>query len=413
MHIGAVVYIFDDYHHESNLYLKSWEYTPATVVAGLKVSVMGIAGYVLGTVSASRFTNSYVIKTYQTSKEQNRKNLRTHLYLIGIGLVATFAMAVSSSFLGSFSGLTAVFVAFRNALVFGVCGLIFILALTGRRNVAIIISLCACMLIIGAQAITSGILGDSIFVSVSIISFMLILFAKKVGVLRGILFSIVILYLSVVCSLAWLSIREGVRQTVLNESTNTSDRLAAVAEEIVAVGPLLIPSTAHFEFLDARLNHNVTIGKIVEHLEVHPELFKGGWGLLESLIAWVPRAIMPNKPERGGSEIVSLYTGLTLSETSSFGSGPIFDFYINFGTAGVLAGCFFFGAALRWLDIRCAESLVCSNQHNALLLFFVAINMVTPFETVFWIVNGIVSSLIAGWVILIMINLFSASHVER
>jgi hypothetical protein len=54
---------------------------------------------------------------------------------------------------------------------------------------------------------------------------------------------------------------------------------------------------------------------------------------------------------------VSHYTGVKFAEGTSVGMGLIFEFYVNFGTYGVLIGMFIVGAFVRYADHRAGVEL--------------------------------------------------------
>jgi hypothetical protein len=84
----------------------------------------------------------------------------------------------------------------------------------------------------------------------------------------------------------------------------------------------------------------------------------------------VPRVMWPNKPVTGGSgDLVSTYTGLTFAEGTSVGVGQVMEFYINFGTMGVLIGFLIMGAIVGLLDTAAGERMM-AGEWGAFILWF-------------------------------------------
>ena len=67
--------------------------------------------------------------------------------------------------------------------------------------------------------------------------------------------------------------------------------------------------------------------------------------------------------------MVSEYTGITFAEGTSVGMGQVMEFYVNFGTAGVVVGFILLGMLIRFLDMRIAERLQTANWPQFALWF--------------------------------------------
>jgi hypothetical protein len=114
----------------------------------------------------------------------------------------------------------------------------------------------------------------------------------------------------------------------------------------------------HLDMIDGRLNQNFLVGYAVENIETGTVPRANGETLHMALIAMVPRILWPNKPVQAGSgNIVSYYTGLQFAEGTSVGVGSIMEFYINFGTVGVIIGFLVLGCIVRVLDTLIALRL--------------------------------------------------------
>ncbi len=131
-----------------------------------------------------------------------------------------------------------------------------------------------------------------------------------------------------------------------------SDRLQRVYDTVSMLEPFDPNERAHFQRVDGRLNQSLLIGSAIDYLEVNAVRdFGRGETLWQALIALVPRAIWPDKPVVAGSmTVVSDYTGRQFDRNTSVGVGHVMEFYINFGTLGVVLGFLVLGVAVTALD---------------------------------------------------------------
>lgn len=151
--------------------------------------------------------------------------------------------------------------------------------------------------------------------------------------------------------------------------------------------------------LDARLNQNYFIGVAVKRLESGQVDFLRGRSVWEGIQGLVPRILWPDKPVSAGSPgIIMEMTGLQLSEDASWGVGPVMEFYINFGTAGLIVGFAALGCLLAYLDLRAAGAEARGNVRALLIAFLAAIALVRPLGSIVELTSGLVAALVAAMV---------------
>jgi hypothetical protein len=108
---------------------------------------------------------------------------------------------------------------------------------------------------------------------------------------------------------------------------------------------------AHLNRIDERLNQDYLIGAAVEYLGRGAVSFAHGDTLIQAVEAVIPRALWPNKPVAAGSgNLVSTYTGILFAEGTSVGIGQVLEWYVNFGTRGVVIGFFLIGLVITFVD---------------------------------------------------------------
>ena len=116
-------------------------------------------------------------------------------------------------------------------------------------------------------------------------------------------------------------------------------------------------NTRQLDYMNGRLNYNWMVGAAMSHLRL-TKGFGEGETLWMSVLAMVPRALWPDKPIQAGSmNFVSHYTGITFAEGTSVGMGLVFEFYVNFGTYGVIAGMLIVGLLVGYADRRAGAEL--------------------------------------------------------
>lgn len=135
----------------------------------------------------------------------------------------------------------------------------------------------------------------------------------------------------------------------------------------------------HVRSIDLRLNQNWLVGAAIENIEQGGVELRNGETIVDAVIALVPRAIWPDKPVRAGSgSLVSDATGIQFQRGTSVGVGQVLEFYINFGTLGVIVGGFFWGAALTLLDGQAARAILTGNARRFTLFYLIGLGMIQP-----------------------------------
>jgi hypothetical protein len=154
--------------------------------------------------------------------------------------------------------------------------------------------------------------------------------------------------------------------------------------------------------VDRRLNQNWMVGAAAERLDGGDQAFAGGETLLWGVVALVPRAVWPGKPEvGGGGDLVSRFTGATFAEGTSVGAGQVLEFYVNFGLPG-LVGCFvLFGFALGWLDSRAASLLRRADWRRFVFYATPGVAALQPGGNFAEITTSVAAAFLFGWLFLV------------
>jgi putative effector of murein hydrolase LrgA (UPF0299 family) len=159
-------------------------------------------------------------------------------------------------------------------------------------------------------------------------------------------------------------------------------------------------NAAHLMSLDLRLNQNYFVGLAAARIAEGDVDYLHGRSLWEGVQALVPRILWADKPVFAGSpRIVAEMTGLTLSDTTSWGVGNVMEFQINFGLPGVIVGFLGLGWLLRTLDRKAAAAEADGHVGRMFFLFLPAAALIQPNGSLVELAGGSAASLVAavGW----------------
>ena len=149
-----------------------------------------------------------------------------------------------------------------------------------------------------------------------------------------------------------------------------SERVARLAETASQPEWFSLHDPLHMVAVDIRLNQSYLVGAAVSHIEHGHADFARGETVRDAVIALVPRAIWPGKPVRAGSgDLVAEHTGMQFGENTSVGIGQVMEFYINFGTVGVIVGFLILGAIIGFVDRKAGMHLREGNALYATIWF--------------------------------------------
>ena len=215
--------------------------------------------------------------------------------------------------------------------------------------------------------------------------------------LKGTLMGAGIIYAVLTLFIGWISFRDQFRLAIWNGQGSVSDALLNAVFNAELFSPWNFDS---LDLINIRLNLNIFIGRMIEQHELFPELQQYGETLIILPLVLLPRFLWPGKPERGGSGFMSEHTGMTLSESATFGTGTVFEFFINFGYIGVFFGFMALGWVLIRIDRYAALHLQRGNFMAFARLYVMGILAIDPLLRPFFIVNGAVFA----WLLMSALN---------
>jgi hypothetical protein len=359
---------------------------PIATEVGFKVTVFGMGAFVAGAILARiidwRRIESDGITSYRRSQAFERIGWRG----LAIGAFGYFVLLPLSHNVAS---LTATISPIAILLILGFWLMLYGAAESGdRRRTRIVLALLPGLPL--ATLVTGGFLGYGIYWVLSILAFLFVISRHRARFYAATPF---VVYLGLSLFVAYMGQRTGIRELVWEKQAGLPQRLERVAGIFTSLHPLDLTSPVDLGTLDSRLNQNVLVGLAVQHIDSGWAQFAYGatvpiWGL-------VPRAIWPEKPDIGGGRtVVAEFTGIHFWEDTSVGTGQVFEFYVNFGIAGVLAGFLLLGFALMWLDRGIMRALDRGDMRGLLLRALPGLALLQPGGNLLEIIVAVVAAIV-------------------
>lgn len=385
---GCFVYAVPGYSHSrsaAHIYLQRFDFSELMIAQATFVSLIGLAGFALGagvlSGGAQRQKQTRAQATFISRNPLYEKRFLT--VAGGIALVSYTLHTLRVSFPLS----AALFEAGRNLAMVVIClGAGF--ALRNRTTSLpwlILASLIPLYYVVVWGFVSYGFLYGTVF-----LGFWLAQLRRpdRTPLTLPLRFMVVVggIYFLLTLFVGWFSFREEIRLIVWQQSEGS---ILAIVQR--ALSETQIFSIWNFDSLDMiniRLNLNIFIARMMEQHSLFPDLQQYGATLIIIPLVFVPRFMWPDKPERGGNEFMSEHTGLVFADGVTFGAGPLFEFYVNFGVAGVFLGFVAFGWLIAQIDKAAARHLTQGDFMSFARLFLVGIVVLDPLLRPFFLANG-------------------------
>lgn len=331
------------------------------VYLGFEQSFVGICGLIagvgLGSFLAARFVGHLRSKSGQ----------KTSRRVVEVYVITGLLFFMASPVLGRIPSIRTFVSAGWSLLIAGVCLGAWRSATQGRKHGVVgwlvLSGLFPMYTLIGEGFLSFGIAAVSV-----VFVFVAVFYRPRWQVVAV---SVLSLYLGLSLFVTYMRDRSQIRSEVWSSDATIDDSAGSVVDMLKNFEWFDIHNRRHLDRVHERLNQNELVGRSVDLISRGTVRPANGQTLAMAAIAMVPRIIWRDKPVVAGSmDIVSDYTGLVFEETTSVGVGQVMEFYINFGSVGVLAGFVMFGALLRLFDVI-AASYLRSGDWTRFILWFV------------------------------------------
>jgi hypothetical protein len=397
LYCGAFTYAVPGYTHlrgGGDLYLRAYQFTEATVLSGTATSLLGIVGFAVGCLLPYRAAGqrrapaapARLTRTY-------RRQLMTTLALLAlVGFVMNFfsiPVPLAQAAGQVLRNVSVAFVCLGAALAIWEDGKPY-----GKWLLLGALIPAAYLVIWGFTSY--GFLVLTIFAGFGLT----VLSKRRWSAVRLTVIGAGLSYVLLSLFVVWMSFREELRR-VLWSDAGLGERLIAIYQAFSKTVLLSPIDFASLDLLNLRLSQNILVGKAVELQAEIPSLRQNGKSLLVALFAILPRFVWPDKPTMNDNAFLTQNTGVVFSDRAAFGSGPVFEYFVNFGHLGVFIGFILLGLALRSIDKAAANALKERRLVDFVRWFVVGLAFVAPLTSFFFMVNTALMS----WIILTFLKL--------
>ncbi len=209
-----------------------------------------------------------------------------------------------------------------------------------------------------------------------------------------------------------MSFRETLREMIAR-GASIEHRVDALVQAALSVRPLSWSNFQSLDLLTIRLNQYIFVGKAIELHTDNPTLRLWGETVWVSALAWIPRFLWPGKPEMNTTQFMRDHTGISFTDRAAFGNGPVMEFYVNFGWAGIIVGFLIFGFLLAKIDRKASNSLRSGDVLKFCKWFTVGLAFIAPLTSLFFMVNTAFATYVIFTLIHYVVRVGFESHSER
>lgn len=383
---GCFVYAVPGYTHlrpDGHWYLQSYGFTELMVVKATFASLLGLLGLAVGSgcFSVSKLQNVDPPNFVQTRSKYN------YNVLLVLGTIAVVSFTLNYLRV-SFPLSGALLEVGRNIAVVFVC---LGATLAIRRNKSLSLWIFLAALVPAYYLFLFAFVSYGFLFGTVLIAFWMAQISRRsaTGIdLRKTIITLFIIYALLTAFVGWFSFRDEIR--ILVWEGEGKSIFSILGDAVTETEFFSLWNFASLDLVNIRLNLNIFVGLMMDRHENFPELRQYGATLIVLPLVLIPRFLWPGKPARGGSDFMAEHTGLTLSDSATFGTGTIFEFFINFGYVGVLVGFMALGWLLSKIDRAAARKLASGDFMSFAKFYVIGIVMIDPLLRPFFVVNGAV-----------------------
>jgi hypothetical protein len=394
LYIGAFSYAVPGYSHirlGGNRYLASYVFTEQTVLLGALATTIGFIGFMIGCWLVSPRSNRRTAAELQmpTSIDIGPGERNRLLWVLGLLGISGFVLNGADLPIPMLQAISQVN---RNVAVVAIClGAAFVVLVDRRRNYVAWVLAGAAIPV--AYVIVWGFVSYGFIVLTCLLGFWLaVLASPRLGMLRIAVAGTIGVYILLSAFVAWMSFREELREILWADSSGVTERASAIIGAFAKTEWLRPSNFESLDWLNTRLNQYVFVGKAIEYHELVGGLKLYGESIFLAPLALVPRFLWPDKPEMGGSTLVATHTGMRFSESTTFGAGPVFEFFVNFGWVGIFLGFVVLGLIVRLIDRKASVALRKAQFLDFARWFTAGLAFVAPLTDFFFMFNTAILS---------------------
>jgi len=369
---------------------RSWLSKAQWTQSGFEQTVIGMVAFVVGVVLARSISRpTYAQRSFMRSVDLRSLDKLGLIYLC-CGIASFMAM----QFLGRIPSVASIIAALGSLMIVGTCLRLWVANRMQNSakwwKTAIILPLFPLITLL-----REGFIGFGTYWMLSAICFAIN--QSRRARLSSYFLAPIVVFFGLSVFVNYMESRTEFRQLVWVQHAGFEDRIDRVANMFRNFQFLDFSNPKQVEAIDGRLNQNVLVGLAIERLKSGAVDYASGATIAQTVLGLIPRALWPGKPAvGGGGYIVTHFTGTEFAEGTSVGAGQVLEFYVNFGTTGVIVGFFVFGWLLAKIDLRVVDGLSTGDQGAFVCWFMVGLAMLQPGGNLLEIVVTMASSAIAG-----------------
>jgi hypothetical protein len=374
--VASVLYLLPSYRN----------YDPRIIELGLEQSTFGIIAFAIGSVALAPFLLSFGVLPRAAAQDTVDGRLPRAYLILGIG-----SYVILTTALGSLPTAQAIFSSGQQLIVVGL-GLCCWQSFRAKDHRKFALWLFLTGLLPFGTVVTRGFLGYGTVAALSVMIFVSSFVKNKVKVTVA---AVLLAFVGLSVYVTYMRDRDIIRESVWG-GQSFGDRLAQVQNTFSNFEWFDPSNDQHLTTVDLRLNQNFLAGLAVSRLDETRD-YASGATFWDSMLALIPRALWPDKPQQAGSgNLVSQYTGLAFAAGTSVGIGHVMEFYVNFGTTGVVVGFLIMGTLLAMLDQAAAERLAVNDLHGFVLWYLPGISLLQVGGSLVEVTSSAAGSLIAA-----------------
>jgi hypothetical protein len=362
---------------------------------GFEQTIIGMVAFLVGVIIARyafqlRSTQQMAGERAHDAILRNLPALtRLALIYLCIGSAAYF---VVMPLVAGISTITAIVASLGSLILVGVCLQSWVANETGKRFSFAIVFLPLLPL---ATLLHGGFIGFGVFWALAILAF---LFAQSKRRIGYVLLTPIFLFAGLSLFVNYMAARTEIRELVWYEQAGLSEKLEKVANVFENFEWLDLSNSRHSDAINGRLNQNILVGAAVERLVSGQVEYAYGSSMGAMILALIPRVVWPNKPSIGGGGTIARdFTGIEFAEGTSVGAGQVLEFYVNFGTWGVIGGFLLFGCLIGRMDLLVIRYLRQGDQRRFLFWFMICLSLLDAGGNLIAIETTAASSAIAAY----------------
>jgi hypothetical protein len=310
------------------------------------------------------------------SRDQAAAADRWALTYLGLGSIAYFVLL---PLFGNVATVTAAIAAIGSLIVVGICLRLWVARYT-RNSVKFWSTILLLPLLPIGGLVQSGLVSFGTYWILGVLTF---IFCQSNRRFAYVLMAPAVIYIGLSAFVCYLGARNEIRAIVWSKNEITlSNRIQPVEDALIRNIGWFDPSNLrHRILIGARLNQSWLTGVAARRFDSGQQAYAQGATLATMVMGLIPRAVWPEKPQvGGGGTVVHDFTGIKFARGISVGAGQVFEFYVNFGTLGVIGGFLLWGWLLGRMDLRIIEALCRGDQRRFFIWFLICVPLLRGAE---------------------------------